>query len=144
MGTSQAASAPTTIDWKKHVPSALRSPVHNPVTVSDAVLSSVLPILIPGGLVTIPLFALSYETIRFLIDYKSVGLEKAAEKSVIRISSSYIAPSIAKGLWEVIQPQIAPEFANSPYGKLAERALSKTLSSIVAKGAKALGSDNDE
>ena len=144
MGTSQAASAPTTKDWKQHVPSALRSPVHNPVTIADAVLSSTLPILLPSGLITAPLFCLTYESIRFLIAYKSGGLEKAAEEFAIRISSSYIAPSIAKSLWNTIQPQIAPEFTNSPYGKIAERAMTKTISSIIAKGVKAMEIDNNE
>ena len=144
MGTSQAAIAPKTVNWKKRVPSALRSPIRNPITIADAVLSSTLPVLIRDGLISTPLFSLSCESIRFLIAYQSEGLEKATEKSAIRVSSSYVAPSIARGLWDIAQPQIAPEFVNSPYGKIAERAISKTISSIVARGAKAMEIDNNE
>ena len=144
MGTSQAASAPTTSNWKKHVPSALRSPIHNPTTIADAVLSSTLPNLISSGLITPSLFSLSCESMRFLIAYKSNGLKKATEKSAIQISSSYIAPSIARGLWDTVQSQIAPEFINSPYGKIAERSMSRTISLIIAKGAKAMEVGNNE
>ena len=138
MGTSQAASAPTTKDWTKHVPSALRSPVRNPETIADAVISSTVPLLLPSGIITAPLFVASYETIRFLLDFKSEGLQKATEKSAIRISTSYLAPSIAKGLWDNIQPNIESELANSPYSKLAERAFRKTVTSILRKGSQAM------
>jgi len=138
VGTSQAASAPTTKDWKKHVPSALRSPFRNPETIADAVISSTVPLLLPSGIITTPLFVASYEIIRFLLDFKSEGLQKAAEKSAIRVSTSYLAPSIAKGLWDNIQPNIESEIANSPYSKLAERAFRKTVTSILRKGSQAM------
>ena len=144
MGTSQAASAPATVNWKKYVPSALRSPTHNPVTIADAVLSSTLPFLISRDRITVSLFSLSCESIRFLTACRSEGLEKAAEKYKIKVSPTYVALSIAKGLCDTAQSQIEPELANSPYGNIAERAMSKTISSIVANGAKAMVGDNNE
>lgn len=144
MGTSQAASAPTTANWKLRVPSALRSPLHNPVTIADAVLSSTLPLLIRRDQITVSLFSLNCESIRFLTVCRSEGLEKAVEKYKIKISPTYVAPSIAKSLCDTAQSQIEPELVNSPYGKIAERAMSKTISSIVANGAKAMVEDNNE
>ena len=144
MGTSQAASAPITADWTRRVPSALRSPTHNPVTIADAVLSSTLPLLIHRDQITVSLFSLNCESIRFLTACRSEGLEKAAEKYKIKISPTYVASSIAKGLCDTAQSQIESKLVNSPYGKIAERAMSKTISSIVANGAKAMVGDNNE
>lgn len=134
MGTSQAARAPTTKNWVKLVPSALKSPTRNPVTISDAILSSTIPLLLPTGLVTGSISFVSSVTINFFNDCKSVGLKNTIEKSFIEISSSYLVPSISKGLWNIITEKLDPQIATSPYGKLAEHSLRKTLTSIMLKG----------
>jgi len=143
MGTSQAAGAPTTKDWERLVPLALKSPIKNPTTITDTIISSTLSVLLPTGLITAPLFVVSYESIRFLLDYRRIGLEKAAENASIRIVSNYVVPSIAKGLWDAIEPSIDSDIANSQYSKLTEHALRKTVSSILTKGENALEKQND-
>lgn len=136
MGTSQAARIPTTKKFNK-VPSSLRSPARNPSTVVDAVVSAAIPML-PGGAVGAPVYYAAYEGMRFIYEVQQHGFEKAVERTAVRISEKYLAPSVAKGLWDVVASNVDPKLANSPYGRLAETAFKKTVSSIVAKGVAAM------
>lgn len=137
MGTSQAARAPTTRKWK-NVPASLRNPNRNPATVTNAVLAATGPALMTAGVATNPFFYAAYQGIRFAIDVRQHGLEVAARNTAIRVVDEYVGPSIARGLWDAASSHVDPEIANSPFGKLAETAFKKTMSSVISKGIDAM------
>jgi len=136
MGTSRAANAPTTKKWNK-VPSALHSPSRNASTIVDAVVSATIP-MVPTSSISTPAFYAAYEGVHFISEVRKHGFDKAVERTAIRVSEKYIAPSIAKGVWDVAASKIDPKFVSSPYGRLAEVAFRRTISSIVSKGIKAM------
>lgn len=143
MGTSQAARLPITRKTRK-IPASLRNPERNAETVVNAVVSAALPAL-SGGIASEPAFYAITEGIQFALDARKHGIAQAAERSAIRISEKYVAPSIAKGLWDIVESRMDAQLSGSPYGRLAESAFRKTVSSIVTKGAEAISeaSEND-
>jgi hypothetical protein len=136
MGTSQAVRLPKTQRMRK-IPASLRNPELNASTVVDAVASAAIPAL-SGGLVSEPVVHAAIEGVRFALEVKEHGLNQAVERTAIRLSEKYVVPSIAKGLWDVASSQMDPQVASSPYGRLAEVAFKKTVSTVASKGIKAM------
>jgi hypothetical protein len=136
MGTSQAASLPKTRKMNK-IPASLRNPERNASTVVDAVASAAIPAL-SGGIISEPAVYAVVEGVRFALDAKENGITSAAERAAVRISEKYVGPSIAQGLWDAASSQMNPQLANSPYGRLAETAFKKTVSTVISKGVKAM------
>lgn len=136
MGTSQAASLPKTRRMNK-IPASLRNPERNASTVVDAVASAAIPAL-TGGIISEPAICAAIEGVRFAVDAKEHGINEAARNAAVRIAEKYVGPSIAQGLWDVASSQMNPQFANSPYGRLAENAFKKTVSTVISKGVQAM------
>jgi hypothetical protein len=136
MGTSHAAKAPTTVRWAK-VSGSLRAPERNARTVLGATLSAVIP-WIPAGYVVQPVVSVVAGGIRFALEVKEKGLSQAARSEGIHIPERFLAFGISEGLWKIATASVPPQFINTPYGRLAEIAFKKTLSSILVKGIKAM------
>jgi hypothetical protein len=137
MGTSHAAPSPKTKKWGARVIGSLKNPERTASTVLSATISTTLP-LVPMGYVTAPVVYAAYECFRFVTDVQQEGLQKAVRKEAIQISTKYLVPSISNGLWSLAQSKLDPEFANTPFGKLAEMAFKKTMNAILSKGVQAL------
>jgi len=136
MGTSHAVLAPNTRKWEKVVGS-LRSPVRNPGVVLDTALSAALP-LIPAGFVSVPVGVATYEGLRFAYLVNKKGFDDAVKETSIRVVEKYVAPSVSSSLWNTIAEKADSKFVDSIYGKVAESAFKKTLSSILTKGVQAM------
>jgi hypothetical protein len=136
MGTSHAAPSPNTKKWGAVIGS-LRNPERMASTVLRATVSAALP-LIPAGYLATPALYVAYEGFRFATEVQEKGLEEAVKREAIQISVKYLVPSISNGLWSTVNSKMDPEFANTPFGKLAEIAFKKTMNSILSKGIQAL------
>ena len=136
MGTSHAAPSPNTKKWSAVIGS-LRSPERIASTVLSATVSAALP-LVPIGYVAAPAVYAAYGCFKFVTDVQERGLQEAIKKEAIQISAKYLVPSISNGLWSLAQSKLDPEFANTPFGKLAEVAFKKTMNAILSKGVQAL------
>ena len=66
------------------------------------------------------------------------GLEPAIKKEAFQITKNFIAPSVSDGLWKAAASRLDTKLVGSPYGRLAEKAFKKTMSSIMINGAEAL------
>ena len=128
--------APNRKSWKK-VAGSIRSPIRNPSTIADATFSVAVQV-IPAGFVSAPILYGTYEGIRFVLLVREQGLEKAVEKTAVRISEKYFIPSLSQSLWDLASSKIDTKYVNSPFGKMAEIAFKKTLNSVMIKGVKAL------
>lgn len=137
MGTSHASPSPNTKTWGARVIGSLKNPERTASTVLSATMSTTLP-LVPMGYVAAPAVYAAYECFRFVTDVQQEGLQKAVRKEAIQISTKYFIPSISNGLWSLAQSKLDPEFANTPFGKLAEMAFKKTMNAILSKGIQAL------
>lgn len=136
MGTSRAARAPTTVRWAK-VSGSLRSPERNAETVLVATLSAVIPWIPPGHTIQ-PVIAAAAEGIKFALEVKEKGLSQAVRSEMIHLPERFIAFGISEGLWKVAAASVPPQFIDTPYGRLAEIAFKKTMSSILVKGTKSM------
>jgi len=136
MGTSHPAPSPSTKKWGAVIGS-LKNPERTASTVLRATVSAALP-LVPMGYVAAPAVYAAYQCFRFALDVQEKGLQEAIRKESIQISAKYLVPSISNGLWGLAKSKLDPEFANTPFGKLAEIAFKKTMNAILAKGVKAL------
>lgn len=137
MGTSRAAKAPATRKWNMVI-GTLKSPDRTANSVLNTAFSVALTKLPSIAPVSIPAVIGISEGLRFALEVKEKGLNEAAKLEAIRISETYVIPSISDGLWNLVSNRISPELANSPFGRLAEIAFKKTMNQIMSKGAEAL------
>ena len=136
MGTSHAAKAPTTVKWARVIGS-LKSPDLTASTVVRATLYAAVN-WIPPGHIAIPVTAAAIKCVRFAIEVKEKGLESVAREEIKHFPEQFVAFGISESLWRIATSNVPQEFVDTPYGKLAETAFKKTISSIMIKGAKAM------
>lgn len=136
MGTSHAAKSPSIVRWAK-VSGSLMSPVRNAETVLGATLSAVIP-WIPSGYAIQPMIVAAVEGMNFALKVKEQGLNQALKSEMIDLPERLVEFSISNSLWRIIISNTPPQFVNTPYGRLAEIAFKKTMSSILVKGIKAM------
>jgi small nuclear ribonucleoprotein (snRNP)-like protein len=142
MGTSRAAKAPPTRKWNTVI-GTLKSPDRTANTVLNTTFSVAIKALPTIALVSTPVVVGISEGLRFALDVKDRGLEEAAKREAIHISETYVIPSISDGLWNIVYSRMNPQFANSPFGRLAEVAFKKTMNQIMTKGAEALAGEGE-
>lgn len=75
--------------------------------------------------------------LRFVSEVNRRGISSALTSREIPVNQRYLAPSIANGLWNLASSEMDSESANSPFGRLAEKAFKKTINYLMAKGAPA-------
>ncbi len=140
MGTSRAAQAPRTRKWN-NVIGTLAAPERSANTVLNVAFSVAITTLPTISPVSAPIVFGVSEGLRFAIDVKERGIERAIARDAIRVSERYVVPSISNGLWEIASSKMDPKFSNSPFGRLAEVAFKKTMNQVMSKGADALAKE---
>lgn len=136
MGTSHAARQPKTMGWAKVV-SSLSAPTRNPATILTATLSATVP-FIPAAQVFYSATFAVLEGIRFVNDVHNRGFERAVRREALSLSDRFLIPSISDGLWNATTSKADPRLLSGPYGRIAEMAFKKTMTSIMTKGEHAL------
>ena len=137
VGTSRAAKAPRTTKWNKVI-DTLRSPERSAETVFGVTFSVAMNAMATLNPVSVPIFYGISEGLRFVIDVKERGLDAATKSEAIRISATWVVPSISAGLWDMASSKMDKDFLSSPFGRLAELAFKKTMNQIATKGVQAL------
>jgi hypothetical protein len=142
MGTSRAAKAPPTRKWNTVIGS-LKSPDRSASTIINVAFSVAMSTIsiVP---VSTPIIVGISEGLRFALDVKDRGLEDAIKREAVRISETYVIPSISDGLWNIASDKMGPSFSNSPFGRLAEIAFKKTMNQIMSKGAEAWEEETEQ
>src|SRR5881397_2047652 len=100
MGTSRAAQAPRTRKWN-NVTGTLAAPERSANTVLNVAFSVAITTLPTISLVSAPIIFGVSEGLRFAIDVKERGIERAIAREAIRVSERYVVPSISNGLWDI-------------------------------------------
>jgi hypothetical protein len=142
MGTSRAAKAPPTKKWN-NVIASLKAPERNANTVLNVAFEVAINTLPTTSPVSVPIAFGVSEGLRFAVDVRESGLDRAVRRGAIRVSERYVVPSISGGLWDIALSKMDPKFSNSPFGRLAEIAFKKTMNQIMSKGAEALARKSD-
>jgi hypothetical protein len=137
LGTSRAAKAPPTRRWNDVI-GTLKAPNRNAETVASVALSVAMSTLPEISPVSTPIVFGALEGIRFVLDVQEKGLEAAVQREAILISERYVIPSISEGLWYIVSSKMDQRFTNSPFGRLAQLAFTKTMDQVMSKGARAL------
>jgi len=134
MGTSSARQAPRSNQWRSVV-SDLGKDIRKAAPIVDSGLKTILPLL-PDGHTKAPLYWAASEGVRFCVDVHDKGLEQALKNEGVRLTQKFIAPQISGALWNKIAEK-DPALANSPVGKIAEKAFKDTMNDIITKGVEA-------
>lgn len=113
------------------------SPQRNAGTVLGATLSAVLP-WIPAGYTVAPIISAVAQGIKFALLAREKGFSEAAKSQGISFVEKFAAFAVSEGVWKIATASVPPQFINSPYGRIAEIAFKKTMSSILIKGIKAM------
>lgn len=140
MGTSRAANAPPTKKWNNvigtlNAPTRIASTV---LSVTFSVAMSTMPTIVP---VSTPIIFGISEGLKFALDVKDRGLEKAVKHEALQVSEKYLIPSISDSLWNVASNKIDPSLSSTPFGRLAEVAFKKSMNQIMSKGAEAVAEE---
>jgi hypothetical protein len=136
MGTSHAASAPKRKSWDR-VASAMRSPIRNASTITDAALNVAFDV-IPKGFIGNPIAGGTNAGMKFLSSVEKSGFKETVEKDSIAVSEKFMPSRLSNSLWIKASSQVESKYINTPFGKIAEIAFKKSVSSVVTKGSKAL------
>ena len=134
MGTSTVRQAPRSDNWRSVVKD-LETGARKAAPIVDRTMKEALPTL-PNGHVKTPVYYGVSEGIRFALDVKKRGLDKALKAQSVRLVEEFAAPSMSDVVWAKVAAKVGP-VSNSPVGRLAEIAFKRTLNEIVVRGAKA-------
>lgn len=134
MGTSTVRQAPRSDNWRSVVKD-LETEVRKAAPIVDRTIKEALPTL-PDGHVKTPVYYGVSEGVRFAVNVKKQGLEKALKIEGVRLVEGFTAPKISDAVWAKVAARVGP-ISHSPVGRIAENAFKRTLNEIVVKGAEA-------